>query len=30
MSSADIAFINTCKEILENGTWVKDLSLIHI
>ena len=24
MSSADIAFINTCKEILENGTWVKD------
>ncbi|MBP5779807.1 MAG: thymidylate synthase [Clostridia bacterium] len=24
MSSADIAFINTCKDILENGTWVKD------
>ena len=24
MSSADIAFINTCKEILENGTWVKE------
>ena len=24
MSSADIAFINTCKDILENGSWVKD------
>ncbi len=24
MSSADIAFINTCKQILENGSWVKD------
>ena len=24
MSSADIAFINTCKDILENGTWVRD------
>ncbi len=24
MSSADTAFINTCKDILENGTWVKD------
>ncbi len=24
MSSADIAFINTCKNILENGSWVKD------
>lgn len=24
MSSADIAFINTCKDILENGTWVTD------
>ncbi len=24
MSSADIAFINTCKDILENGSWVRD------
>lgn len=24
MSSADVAFINTCKQILENGSWVKD------
>lgn len=24
MGSADIAFINTCKDILENGSWVKD------
>jgi len=24
MSSADIAFINTCKDILENGSWVTD------
>ena len=24
MSSADTAFINTCKDILENGTWVRD------
>ncbi len=24
MSSADTAFINTCKDILENGSWVKD------
>ncbi len=24
MSSADVAFINTCKDILQNGTWVKD------
>ena len=24
MSSADTAFINTCKDILEHGTWVKD------
>ena len=24
MSSADTAFINTCKEILEHGVWVKD------
>lgn len=24
MSSADKAFINTCKDILENGSWVKD------
>ena len=24
MSSADVAFINTCKDILENGSWVKD------
>lgn len=24
MSSADIAFINTCKDILENGSWVKE------
>lgn len=24
MSSADIAFISTCKQILENGSWVRD------
>ena len=24
MGSADVAFINTCKDILENGHWVKD------
>ena len=24
MSSADTAFINTCKDILEHGTWVRD------
>ncbi len=24
MGSADIAFINTCKDILENGSWVVD------
>ena len=24
MGSADIAFINTCKDILENGSWVRD------
>ena len=24
MSSADVAFINTCKDILENGSWEKD------
>lgn len=24
MGSADIAFIRTCKDILENGSWVKD------
>ena len=24
MSSADIAFINNCKDIIENGSWVKD------
>lgn len=24
MGSADIAFINTCKDIIENGSWVKD------
>jgi len=24
MSSADTAFINTCRDILENGTWVND------
>lgn len=24
MSSADIAFIETCKDILQNGTWVRD------
>ena len=24
MSSADIAFINTCKDILDNGSWVKE------
>lgn len=24
MGSADVAFINTCKDILENGSWVRD------
>ena len=24
MGSADTAFINTCRDILENGTWVRD------
>ena len=24
MSSADVAFISTCKQILENGSWVRD------
>ena len=24
MGSADVAFINTCRDILENGHWVKD------
>ena len=24
MSSADTAFISTCRNIIDNGTWVKD------
>ena len=30
MSYADEVFIANCKDILENGTWDTDLSLIHI
>ena len=27
MSSADTAFIRTCRDILENGTWVRGESV---